>query len=282
MAENDNIQHGIDDNPRNDAEKGAALGGIGGLVTGAVAGAGAGPAGAIIGAIVGGVVGAAGSGAAVAAVDRMDNDNNVTGIGDKVTYRDKDDRDYSEYESDWRSDYDQNYASTGRPYDNDYQHAYRYGHDLATHESYRDKQWNDVEDTARSDWERSNPGTWDNYKQPIRSSWERSTGIGNGVPGVQTGGHANDGSPDTRGIMEKTADTLTGDNIDDKTGKRVDGGNLDPTGNNPNRYAYADQPGIQTGGHAADGSPDTRGISEKIADTVTGDKYDDKTGKRID
>jgi hypothetical protein len=41
------------------------------------------------------------------------------------------------------------------------------------------------------------------------------------VPGIQTGGHALDGTPDTRGIMEKTADTLTGDNVDDKTGKAV-------------------------------------------------------------
>jgi len=41
------------------------------------------------------------------------------------------------------------------------------------------------------------------------------------VPGIQTGGRAVDGTPDTRGIMEKTADTLTGDPIDDKTGKVV-------------------------------------------------------------
>ncbi|MGV3617886.1 MAG: hypothetical protein ACO1SV_21380 [Fimbriimonas sp.] len=45
---------------------------------------------------------------------------------------------------------------------------------------------------------------------------------GNGVPGIQTGGHAIDGTPDTRGVTEKAADTLTGDRIDDKTGKRVD------------------------------------------------------------
>lgn len=50
-------------------------------------------------------------------------------------------------------------------------------------------------------------------------------------------------------------------------------------------YAYADQgdaPGVQTGGRAVDGTPDTRGIMEKTADTLTGDKIDDKTGKRID
>ena len=37
-------------------------------------------------------------------------------------------------------------------------------------------------------------------------------------------------------------------------------------------------PGVQTGGTNRDGSMDTRGITEKIADTVTGDRIDDKTG----
>ena len=43
------------------------------------------------------------------------------------------------------------------------------------------------------------------------------------IPGVQTGGHAVDGSgaPDTRGIMEKAADTITGNHVDDKTGRPV-------------------------------------------------------------
>lgn len=80
MAE-DNIQHGIDDNPHNDAEKGAALGGIGGAAVGAMAGAAVGPVGAIVGAVVGGLAGAGASGAAVAAVDQVDNDNTVSGVG---------------------------------------------------------------------------------------------------------------------------------------------------------------------------------------------------------
>ena len=133
---NDNIQHGIDDNPTGDAEKGAKLGGIGGAVTGAVAGAAAGPGGAVVGAVIGGLAGAAGSGAAVAAVDRVDNDNNISGVGDHVHYKGE-----------------------------------------------------------------ATPG--------------------NGVPGVQTGGHAVDGTPDTRGVSEKVADAVTGDHIDDKTGKVV-------------------------------------------------------------
>jgi hypothetical protein len=44
---------------------------------------------------------------------------------------------------------------------------------------------------------------------------------GNRVPGIQTGGRDADGTPDTRGISEKVADAVTGDNVDDKTGKRV-------------------------------------------------------------
>ena len=81
----DNVQHGIDDDPTNDGEKGAALGGVGGAVAGGIAGSAAGPVGTVIGAVVGGAAGAGASGAAVAAVDRHDNDNTITGIGDGQT-----------------------------------------------------------------------------------------------------------------------------------------------------------------------------------------------------
>ena len=49
----------------------------------------------------------------------------------------------------------------------------------------------------------------------------RNTVVDNGIPGVQTGGRSADGTPDTRGITEKIADALTGDRVDDKTGKIV-------------------------------------------------------------
>ena len=84
---NDGVQHGIDNNPNHDAEKGATLGGIGGVVTGALAGSLAGPVGTLTGAIIGGIAGAVASGAAVAAVDRVDNDNTISGLGsDHNTY----------------------------------------------------------------------------------------------------------------------------------------------------------------------------------------------------
>ena len=85
----DHALHGLDDNADNDPEKGAALGGLGGAVVGAAAGSIAGPVGTIIGAVAGGLVGAGASGAAVAAIDSIDNDNTISGIGDGVT-RDSD------------------------------------------------------------------------------------------------------------------------------------------------------------------------------------------------
>jgi phage tail tape-measure protein len=136
----DNIQHGIDDNPENDAEKAAALGGLGGAVVGAAAGATAGSVvpggGTLVGAVVGGIGGALASGAAVAGVDQVDNDNNVTGLGDDIAL-DK--------------DADNNYGTTT---------GGAFG--------------NDINSTT-----------------------------------------------DTRGIAEKTADAVTGDRIDDKTGNVV-------------------------------------------------------------
>ena len=140
----DGVQHGIDDNPNNDATKGAVAGGLGGAVVGGLAG---GP----IGAIVGAVAGAAASGAGVAAVDQVDNDNTISGLGNGAT------RDVEDSVADARTD---------------------------TH-------------------------------------WNASQAVpGNGVAGVQTGGHTTAGA-DTRGITEKAADAVTGDNVDDKTGGRT-------------------------------------------------------------
>lgn len=82
---NDNVQHGIDDDPHDDGKKGLELGALGGGAVGAMAGLAAGPIGAIVGAIIGGTAGSIASGAAVDAVDAVDNDNTVTGIGGGAT-----------------------------------------------------------------------------------------------------------------------------------------------------------------------------------------------------
>lgn len=137
----DRIQHGIDDDPNNDAKKGATLGGVGGAVVGAMAGSVAGPLGTIAGAVVGGLAGGLASGAAVHEVDKIDNDNTISGLGHHTT--------------------------------------------------------RDLGDSVAS------------------------VTPGNDIPGIQTGGHDIDGTPDTRGITEKVEDAVTGDRIDDKTGKPV-------------------------------------------------------------
>jgi hypothetical protein len=232
----DDIQHGIDDNPNDDAKKGAALGGLGGAAVGAAAGSMMGPGGAVIGGIVGAVAGAAASGAAVAAVDDIDNDDNVTGLGDNVAYENDADID-----------------------DDTYTGATTY-------------------DTAANT-------TLGGTSIGASRSWDTAgTGLGNDVPGVQTGGYNVDGTPDTRGITEKAADAITGDRIDDKTGKPVAGSAYDASTRWDNRTGTGlgnDVPGVQTGGYAADGTPDTRGVSEKAADAITGDRIDDKTGKVV-
>ncbi|RYG27875.1 hypothetical protein EON81_29445, partial [bacterium] len=155
----DNIQHGIDDNPTGDAEKGAKLGGVGGAVTGLVAGAAAGPVGAVIGAVVGGVAGAVASGAAVAAVDRVDNDNTITGIGGDDDH--------------YRSHHSSTYASTGKDYDT-YQPSYKYGNDLSKDPQYSTSDYDTNESTFRSDFETKNPGSsYDDHSQAIRTGYQR-------------------------------------------------------------------------------------------------------------
>jgi hypothetical protein len=210
----DDIQHGIDDNPTGDAEKGAVIGGIGGAVTGAVAGAMTGPGGAVLGAVIGGVAGAVASGAAVGAVDRVDNDNTVSGLGsgvtpekdttatyDNTTYDNTTYANTANTEPPLRKSWDANTpdfttaGTTGsrfEDWDNDfrtnwqtsyygagstyeeYQPAYRYGYDLYSDPRYANRDWIDFENDARTGWETRQPGTWERFKNSIRYGWERA------------------------------------------------------------------------------------------------------------
>ena len=273
----DGIQHGIDDDPNNDPQKGATLGGIGGAVTGAVAGAMAGPLGVIAGAVIGGVAGALASGAAVGAIDRVDNDNTVTGLGTGAT-----------------TDSDPVYTTTGvTTPGNGVPGIQTGGYDA-----------NGLPDSRGVTEKAADALTGDRFDdktgQPVVGAYS-TTGVttpGNGLPGIQTGGYDANGLPDTRGIGEKTADALTGDRTDDKTGQTVAGGYGTTTGLSAvhgtgtgygtdanaglNQRADETAPSLKTGGYANDGTPDTRGVGEKIVDAATGDAVDDKTGKVVD
>lgn len=80
----------------------------------------------------------------------------------------------TDYDTDYRSFYDKNYASSGNNYDY-YSPGFRYGQDLASSDQYRGKDWSSVESNVRTQWEQRNPGTWEQFKDSIRYAWDRAT-----------------------------------------------------------------------------------------------------------
>jgi uncharacterized protein (TIGR02271 family) len=131
---------------------------------------------------------------------------------------------YETYANDFRNDWQRNYAGTGGRYE-DYEPSYRYGYDLYTNPQYQGRNWNEIEPLVQNNWNTRYPNTWDRMKNSIRYGYDRAAsgrlpGEGS-VPGIQTGGRNIDGTPDTRGVTEKIADAVTGNRIDDKTGKPV-------------------------------------------------------------
>jgi uncharacterized protein (TIGR02271 family) len=44
---------------------------------------------------------------------------------------------------------------------------------LSRNKRYEGKEWSQIENDVRKDWEQAHPGTWDRYKATIRSGWER-------------------------------------------------------------------------------------------------------------
>jgi uncharacterized protein (TIGR02271 family) len=142
-------------------------------------------------------------------------------------------QDFSTYESDFRNNFQTTYGGKGATYEQ-YAPAYRYGYEVARDPRYSNRDWNAVESDLRRDWESRGQGSWDTYRDSVRYAWERARSSasnmgaraegmvgGNQVPGIQTGGQNDDGSPDTRGILEKISDAVTGDRTDDKTGKPI-------------------------------------------------------------
>lgn len=78
----------------------------------------------------------------------------------------------------FRQHFDSNYAGQDRSY-NDYDPAYRYGHELARNDEYRGQDWSKVEPHARREWDTRNAGkesTWERFKDAIRHGWDTVTG----------------------------------------------------------------------------------------------------------
>jgi uncharacterized protein (TIGR02271 family) len=78
----------------------------------------------------------------------------------------------------YRNDWQTNYASLGGTYD-DYAPAYRYGNEMRRDARYQGRDWNDVENDLRSDWDTrygsSGSSTWERMKAAVRSGWNRMT-----------------------------------------------------------------------------------------------------------
>jgi len=80
------------------------------------------------------------------------------------------------YTADFRRDYESRYASSGLPYDT-VAPAYDYGYRSASDPRYRGRNWSDVENDLRSDYERNYPNsTWERMKDAVRYGWEKVTG----------------------------------------------------------------------------------------------------------
>jgi hypothetical protein len=83
-------------------------------------------------------------------------------------------KNYSQYDADFRKHYNQNYNNSGYNYD-DFQPVYQYGYYLATTPDYSGD-WNTFEQRARTQWEARNPNTWDRFKDAVRYAWDRVRG----------------------------------------------------------------------------------------------------------
>ena len=71
-----------------------------------------------------------------------------------------------------------NYSNMGGSYD-DYAPAYDYGANIGSRDDWRGKQWNDIENDARTGWEKDRPNTWDKFKDAIQYAWHKVTGGSN-------------------------------------------------------------------------------------------------------
>jgi len=114
----------------------------------------------------------AGAGAAVSgAWDKMK--SAVRHGWDRMTDDDDDDR---EYRSHWNATYST--SSDAGSYD-DFKPAYAYGSSMAQDPKYRGRQWGEVENDLRSDWDSrygsGDQSTWEKMKSAVRHGWDRMT-----------------------------------------------------------------------------------------------------------
>ena len=72
-------------------------------------------------------------------------------------------RSFSDYEPEFRKDYQTNYPKSGATYER-YAPAYQYGYKLAVDPRYTKSNWSTIESQAQKDWSREGKGTWEDFK----------------------------------------------------------------------------------------------------------------------
>ena len=92
---------------------------------------------------------------------------------DRVTDDDDDDR---EYRNHWNATYS---TSTDAGSYDDFKPAYAYGSSMAQDPKYRGRQWGEVENDLRTDWDTrygsGDQSTWEKMKSAVRHGWDRMT-----------------------------------------------------------------------------------------------------------
>jgi hypothetical protein len=81
----------------------------------------------------------------------------------------------SDYDADYRSDFDTRYAGRGYRYEEEAP-AYQFGAMCATNVQYRDRDWETIEPEVRREWESRRTGPWERFKESIRYGWDRVRG----------------------------------------------------------------------------------------------------------
>jgi uncharacterized protein (TIGR02271 family) len=85
--------------------------------------------------------------------------------------------DHTEYDDDFKTDFKKRFGSVPSAKYETYAPAYRYGYRMASDERYRGRNWQDVESTLRTDYERRYPNNkWEQMKDAVRYGWEKITG----------------------------------------------------------------------------------------------------------
>jgi len=88
----------------------------------------------------------------------------------------RDSTDFSAYDSDFRTDFQTRYGTSGRTYDV-YMPAYQYGYTSASDSNYANHDWSTFESNARTRWESEHPDTlWDDVKDAVQYAWDKVRG----------------------------------------------------------------------------------------------------------